>query len=330
MRKTYMYYRGLIANFLAILMLQSLGFGQIQFSGFADLLFVLEPESPSIPKVQYGQFELDLSATIKPGLYFEGAIALNPETGTFEAGAGFIEIVFASDKSSHAVRGKYLDHFGLSIGQFDIPFGLDWQHIASPDRRLVSPPLLNEKSINNWNDLGLNLHADLGWTNFTCFMVNGAADGSALGGRAAFTPSGIIEVGASYFRQTDANDLGSRPQVLGSDIQTVIGPLAMRLEFIYAEDFSDGDFSAIDSINTHRGFYIQSDLDLTDIINLPLDLIARYDDWSTVNNVEEATRTTLGAAYVLKEGFEVRAEYMQDIINGDPEQQFTIQTLVSF
>ena len=58
----------------------------------------LVEETESYSKIQYGQFELGVSAPIKPGVNFEGAIALNPETGTFEAGAGFIELVFTAFK----------------------------------------------------------------------------------------------------------------------------------------------------------------------------------------------------------------------------------------
>ena len=320
-----------IISLLTLLFLQTTLIAQPQFSGFADILLVNPLENGSTPTIQYGQFELDISANIRPGINFEGAIALNPETGTFEAGAGFVELVLSGEDGFHPAHGKHLHHIGLSIGQFDVPFGIDWQHIASPDRRLVSAPLLNEKSINGWNDIGLNLHADMGQTNITAFMVNGATDGFAVGGRAAYSPFEILEVGASYFTQTEANELGSQPQSLGADIQTVMGPLATRMELHYTADLLDGDFSSIDSSAAHHGFYLQTDLDLSHILNVPLVLIGRYDNWSTINNTEEANRVTLGAAYTITEGFEVRAEYLEDVVNGNQDsQQLVLQALVSF
>ena len=316
---------------LAILTFQVLALGQIQFSGFADILFVQTLDEPNVSEIRYGQFEIDLSASIRPGISFEGAIALNPATGGFDVGAGFIEIGFAGEEALHPVRGKYLDHFGISVGQFDVPFGIDWQHIASPDRRLVSPPLLNEKSINGWNDIGLNLHTDLGRTTLAGFMVNGAADGFAMGGRASYSPLEATELGFSYMTQTKSNDLDLKPRVIGGDLQTTIGPLATCMEVHYTENLFGGDFEAIDAIDSHHGFYLQTDLDLNDILNIPLVLIGRYDDWSTINNSAVAQRSTLGLAYTLTDGFEVRTEYMQDIINGEQEvSQFVIQMLVSF
>ena len=129
----------LLLNLIGIFILQSVTFAQLEFSGFADILLVTPlSEDQSNTEIQYGQFELDLSASIRSGINFEGAIAYNPETGNFEAGAGFIEIILKGEAGIHTARGKYFDHIGLSIGQFDVPFGIDWQHIASPDRRLVS------------------------------------------------------------------------------------------------------------------------------------------------------------------------------------------------
>lgn len=321
----------LITNIIGLLILQAIALGQLQFSGFADILLISPIDEQMNAKIQSGQFELGLSASIQPGISFEGAIAYNSETGTFEAGAGFIELVFAGEQGHHSAHGNYVNHLGLSIGQFDVPFGIDWQHIASPDRQLITAPLTNEKSINAWNDVGLNFHADFGKTTLTSFLVNGAENGYAIGGRAAYAPLNGFEIGTSYLTQTSSTDLGSKPQVLGADIQTVTGPLATRAELHYSENLLNGEFSEIDSIDTHRGFYLQADLDLSTILHVPFTLIGRYDDWSTVNNLEEATRTTLGLAYALSEGLQFRAEYLNDIVNGEQEnQQLAIQAVVSF
>ncbi len=326
-----MHQSNIISTIIIIMMLQTAAMAQIQFSGFADILFVQDLDDLSISEIQYGQFEFDLSAKIRPGITFEGALALNSETGTFEAGAGFIDITFTEGERAHVAKGTYLDHIGISIGQFDVPFGIDWQHIASPDRRFISAPLLNEKSINGWNDIGLNFHADRGPTSIMAFVVNGSKDGFAFGGRTAFRPHNIIELGASYFTQSSSNEEGAKPQVIGLDIQTVTGPLSTRAELHYSEDLFEGNFESIDAVETHHGFYGQADLDLEKMLNMPLVLLGRYDNWSTLNNSQEATRTTLGAAYTLMEGFEFRAEYLVDSVNQRQESpRLTIQTMVSF
>jgi hypothetical protein len=181
------------------------------------------------------------------------------------------------------------------------------------------------------NDLGLNFHTDIGKATLVTFLVNGSDNGFALGGRVAYAPFDAAEMGFSYLTQTQTNEQGSKPRVVGGDLQTQTGPLATRLEIHYSQDLLDGDFSAIDSISTHHGLYLQADLDLTDILKLPLVLIGRYDDWSTVNNIDEAQRTTVGLAYSMTEELEFRAEYLSDFANGDQDNhQLSIQTVVSF
>ena len=321
-----MRYIHIIAISSLFLILQRTALGQIKFSGFADILF-----HSSESRFQIGQMELDITSELHPAISFEGALALNPDTYCFEAGTGFIELTFPEEKGQHSARGAFFNHTGLSLGLFDVPFGLDWQHIASPDRRLVTPPLLNEKSINGWNDMGANFHTDIGITNLVIFIVNGAAEGYSIGGRIACTPSQALGVGLSLSTQTEANDVGSKPQIIGGDLEGTIGSLSTRMEVQYVDGLREGDFAAIDSLNTHRGFYVQTDLDLTAILKHPLALIGRYGDWSTVNNSEEARRATFGVAYTPIPGFEVRAEFLMNTINEKQhDQRFVVQTLVIF
>ncbi len=319
----------LIIRILAIL--PTVVLAQFQFSGFADILLINYLNHPPNPEVQYGQFELDLTTIIKPGVNFEGAIAYNSETETFEVGAGFIELIFTGSDGSHHARGEYIDHMGLSIGRFDVPFGIDWQYIASPDRRLVSAPLLNEKSINSWNDMGLNFHVVLGQVHLTSFLVNGASRGFAAGGRIACSPSKMLQLGTSYFAQTKSTEFGNRPQVFGADIQTFTGPLTTRMEVHYSQDIFEGNFNIADSVDAHQGFYIQSNLDLTNIFSYPIVLIGRYDDWSTTTINQKSCRMTLGAAYIVNDALEIRVEYLEDTEDDkQTRQQLAIQSVINF
>ncbi len=292
----------------------------LEFSGFADFLLTQPLNDDSTTEVEYGQFEVDLSAMISSRVTFEGAIALNPETGGFEVGAGFLDIRLGEN-----------ENFGLALGQFDVPFGLDWQHIASPDRRLVTAPLMNEKSINGWNDMGVNLTGDLWGVQANGFLANGADAGFALGGRLALSPLDALEIGSSYFTHATENESGSRPTVFGVDIQTITGPLSTRSEFQSSMDLVDGDFEAITGIPDHQGFYTQADLDLVDMLNRPLVFIARYGSWSAENSNSRTNRYTLGFTYTLTESFELRAQYLNEVTDGESENSnLTVQTVVSF
>ncbi len=307
-------------SFLLILSLFSIATAQVELSGFADFQLVQPMVENSNPSFQNGQFEVGLSAGVTSSINFEGAIAYNPDTGGFEAGAAFIEATL-NDK-----RG-----LGLVMGQFDVPFGLDWQHIAAPDRRLITSPLLNEKSVNGWNDFGVNLYGEFLGTTITTFVVNGASDGFAGGGRFGFPILDVLEIGASIFAQTSENNSGSRPRVLGGDFQTATGPFSTRTEVQYMEDFQDGDFEYINHIPAHRGFYSQADLDLDGMMHLPLIIVGRYGQWSTVNNNNQASRVTLGIVYSVSEVFEFRTEFLTDTVDDEDEyRHLVLQTVVSF
>ena len=303
---------------LFLLLFSSPGFGQIEWSGFADILHQTDLEEGGAG-FSYGQFEIDASAEILPGLVFEGAVALNPETGGLEAGAGFL------DMTIHEELG-----LGLMCGQFDVPFGLDWEHIASPDRLLITAPMLNEMTINSWNDVGLNLYGGSDLLSLTAFMVNGADDGFALGCRLGVTPVELIGLGVSFYSQTAENDAASRPQVLGVDLQSSLGPVAFRGEYHQADDLFEGDFGAIDGIETHAGFYGQADLDLSSFVNLPLTAIGRFDDWSTDSGSSDGSKMTLGLAYEVAESFGLRSEYHAVDLDGVQSKQLIFQALVSF
>ncbi|NQV49902.1 MAG: hypothetical protein HQ507_05375 [Candidatus Marinimicrobia bacterium] len=303
--------------------------GQIQYSGFADIVYTKELTEDGEAAFGYGQFELDLSAIVSPRVTFEGAIAYNADDGLFEAGAGFLDIHLTGSDEAHPPRGGYIQHSGLMVGQFDVPFGLDYLYIPSPDRKLVSAPLLNQKTIDSWNDMGLNLYCELSFLNFNYFIVNGAQAGIATGGRAVIPLANILEIGASFATQTADNDSGAVPNIIGVDFQSAFGPLEARFEYQQATAVLEGDFDNSGADDQHSGYYAQLDLDMEQIVNLPVFLSVRYGVWE--KDTETAKRLTAGLGYKISEGFECRAEYLSNWVNeNDPDNQIVIQTVVSF
>lgn len=303
--------------------------GQIEYSGFADILYTKNLIEGGDAAFGYGQFEVDLSAVVMDGVTFEGAVAYNVDDGLFEAGAGFLDIHLTGSDESHPPRGGYLQHSGLMVGQFDVPFGRDYLHIPSPDRKLVSRPLLNQKTIDSWNDMGLNLYCELSFFNFNYFIVNGAQAGIAAGGRIVIPLANILELGASYATQTAENDSGATPKIIGVDFQSDFGPIGARFEYQQATALLEGDFDNSGADDQHSGYYAQLDLEMEQLVNLPLFLVGRYGTWE--KDTETVGQLTFGLGYKIGDGFECRAEYLSNRINEtDPDNQFTIQTVIIF
>lgn len=69
---------------------------------------------------------------------------------------------------------------GFRVGQFDVPFGLDWRSYRSLDRPLVSIPTVIANTHRGWNDLGVEMHGELTWANWSMFAVNGFGTSSTL------------------------------------------------------------------------------------------------------------------------------------------------------
>lgn len=69
---------------------------------------------------------------------------------------------------------------GFMAGQFDVPFGLDWRDYRSLDRPLVSIPTVIANTHRGWNDLGVEMHGELTWANWSVFAVNGFGTSATL------------------------------------------------------------------------------------------------------------------------------------------------------
>ena len=323
----------LVKQSLLIVMLATLCvfpvFAQIEYAGFADILYTSELGDGGSAGFSYGQFELDLSGAVTSNVTFEGAIAYNAEDGLFEAGAGFLDIHMNDSEEDHPARGGFIKHSGLMIGQFDVPFGIDYLSIPSPDRLLVNGPLMNQMTIDGWNDVGLNFYGELSVLNFNIFAVNGASDGIAAGGRLGFPIGGLMELGASYAMQTAENETGAVPNILGLDVQSSIGPVNARFEYQQAKAVEAGDFDTLTEDDEHSGYYAQVDLDLDAMVGIPLFVVARYGGWEKADDT--SSRITAGLGYKFSDGFECRAEYLSNTVNeADAANQLTLQTVVSF
>ena len=106
-------------------------------------------------------FEIDFTSNLSPKIKFEGAMVLDGETIAFGQTLADFEIM---------EEGK----MGLQAGLMDIPFGLDYNFFANPDRRFVSVPLITENMMDGgWSDVKVVFHGILPPFDYHLYLVNG-------------------------------------------------------------------------------------------------------------------------------------------------------------
>jgi hypothetical protein len=267
-------------------------------SGFADVVYASIPDSGSNGHFDLGQLELDLSYHFNERVRSDLAIAYNDRV----FGVGVITIGF--------VIGEVTE---IHVGQFDVPFGIDLNFYPSPERKLISPPLVVEKTHNLWNDIGLQFCS--GWRNLglVLFAVNGLAGAEVSvvpGGRAFYSPVDLLEFGASIGIGL-ADEIESEAILLGGDFQLSYKNLYLKGEYI------EHAYERTTDSKTTAGFYLQATVDVR-----PFFFCARYGGLdSEVPSLDELDRVTLGAGYRVIEEVELRGEYqlygsdwMEDLI----------------
>lgn len=146
---------------------------ELHFFGFADVLHTQVQNNPEQSGFGFGQVEIDVEAPVSPGISFEAAVAFDPESNDFGVGAFFVDFdVFDYDVTHHESPSG-IDHTGIVVGQFDVPFGIDWQVYPSVDRKLVSAPMAAVRTHGLWNDIGIKAYTAQQWFNVAVFAVNG-------------------------------------------------------------------------------------------------------------------------------------------------------------
>mgnify|MGYP006295099905 CR=1 FL=1 len=308
----------------------------IEFSGFVDVQYAKSQSiSEEYDQFQYGQFELDVSAPVNRWMTAEGAIALNPHEEKFEPGAGFFDINLLANRSPSQFSGKkpFLHTAGLWIGQFDVPFGIDYEVIPSVNRSLVHSPLINEQTIDCWNSVGMTFHASGSMWNIKMFGVNGFGDAVSLGGRVGLKLDRETEVGFSYSKDVFTESTNPH-EIFGADIEWRNQQFTGKGEAIYTSGLYQGACPGETNMDAHYGFYFQGKYDVLAFRNHPFFLVGRIGSWIPENDfdidgqkIEQVNRLTAGIGMPIGYNSEVRAEYLTD---GQETSVVTMQLVVGF
>lgn len=292
----------------------------LEISGFFDVTGSYQDRSADRTAFSLGQAEIDLTREFSDKVGVEVAIAYHNETATFELGAAIVDIhLFGSKGTSHR-RFRRLDHSGIIAGQFDVPFGIDYQVYPSLDRKLVTSPMAVELTHAGWNDFGVQLYMSSNYGNLVIFGVNGfessyeisdqahslslglaigetvnTTPANAFGGRLGVLPLENLEIGASGAVGLNKSD-NSEMILLGGDVQYSIADFALKGEYVH--------HSLNRSIDEEKnqGYYIQTMYSFDQLF-----VVGRYGAFEP-DNSNWHDRWTAGIGYVITEGVEMRFE----------------------
>jgi hypothetical protein len=278
----------------------------LELSGFADVIYSSIGEEGTGDHFMLGQVELDLAYLLSEQIRADLAIA--HDEGSF--GIGALTIGFSPTERTE-----------ICVGQFDVPFGIDYNFFPSPDRKLISPPLATETTHRLWNDIGLQLSILSSQFDLTLFAVNGLGDAEVTvvpGGRVSHLFGNLVEVGGSVaVGLTDDSDVETA--LYGVDFQLTHGCLYLKGEYI------EHSWEMTTEEQSTAGFYLQATVEVD-----PFFFCARYGGLdSDEPELDELDRVTLGAGYGLIEQVEFRGE-CQLYTSGQEDERLLLQTVAAF
>lgn len=321
--------KSIYASFILLIAPQLLA--QVNFSGFFDVQYKYSQNNIENKNVELGQFELGIQKQIRNDLNVEGAIAFNSETQNFELGSAYADFLLLNNETGSS--NNILGDLGIKVGQFDVPFGIDYHCIASPDRKMITAPISVQNSIGCFNSLGLEVYGNSENYNFNVYLINGFVDVLGFGGRVGFLPFHDLEIGYSYL-----SDFGSSqnitPQAMGADIKYISNKFELKGEFVSSKGLYQGEIETLSSKIRNNGYYLQISHFFDGPLELPFSAAVRYGNWAGQNNgslYHKINRLTMLLGITIMENAEVRAEYsVNKVSTSNLDNLFNLQLVLTF
>lgn len=253
----------------------------LDISGFGDVSSSYDDNARQ--KLGWGAFELNVAGELSSNLQAALAVVFDP-TGT-QMTVGFID--YHTFGGRIAPRGRLWAEkgFHIQLGEFDVPFGNDWQFFASKDSVSISRPFTTELVMEGgYNDTGVRMLGNNGSANFNVFVLRGFNKGRLAGGRLGLTPFSEpfslkgakepkgFELGYSYLY--DADHLWRRNEKAWAlDAEMVASGWTGRGEYmVRTKDLR------IDETNTVvRSWQLTNEYALDETLAWPTTVFARYE-----------------------------------------------------
>jgi len=297
-------------------------FAELEVSGFVDVLG--QGQQGENTTFGMGAFEIDFASEFSSKVSFEGAVVV--EGGEVGLGQTLVDFKLLNE-----------DRLGVQVGLLDMPFGIDYQVFATPDRKLVTTPLVTELMMDGgWGDIGVNLHGAVSLLNYNLYVVNGMGEdggvpvnqitdnnsAKSVGGRIGVLPIKDLELGFSYVQgpYLDGTARQALSRIAG-DIQFAYERLQIKGEFVRGEEEVPGGTD-----NEHQGYYIQLLGEATEKVYG----VTRFGYWKPKGG-DRVTRITIGLGYDLIENVSLRGEYqINDETPSVDNNLFSMQAVLSF
>ncbi|MDH5173894.1 MAG: hypothetical protein OEW43_01405 [Elusimicrobiota bacterium] len=308
--------------FLVLCITAAPAFAELEVSGFVDVLG--QGRQGENTTFGMGAFEIDFASEFSSKVSFEGAVVV--EGGEVGLGQTLVDFMLLNE-----------DRLGVQVGLLDMPFGIDYQVFATPDRKLVTTPLVTELMMDGgWGDIGVNLHGAVSLLNYNLYVVNGMGEdggvpvnqitdnnsAKSVGGRIGVLPIKDLELGFSYVQgpYLDGTARQALSRIAG-DIQFAYERLQIKGEFVRGEEEVPGGTD-----NEHQGYYIQLLGEATEKVYG----VTRFGYWKPKGG-DRVTRITIGLGYDLIENVSLRGEYqINDETPSVDNNLFSMQAVLSF
>ncbi len=328
--------------------------GNVHVSGHFDVQAVGHNAELNNNEFQIGQLAVDLSSKLsdRVSAAMEIAYGFDEQVDIDEA---FVDWNVYRWDGRPRYNPLATVSVGFKAGQFDVPFGLDWRSYRSLDRPLVSIPTVIANTHRGWNDLGVEMHGELTWANWSAFAVNGFGTSSTLrlpdrplpisliagetgttsddvvpteayGARFGLVMNEHIEFGTSFAAgYTDANAQDER--LFGVDFTGETEQLELKAEFINHQR------NRADVKESVFGYYMQGRYNFNERWFGVVRQDAFNADGTVVYPMNIAMTSTLlsasaGAGYRVSPNAQFRVEYQ--LAEGSNNDTVFLQTAVGF
>ncbi|MBN1300724.1 MAG: hypothetical protein JW995_05875 [Melioribacteraceae bacterium] len=302
-------------------------YSQIEAGGFLEIQNLHDFSDKKNNTMKIGQLELQISAALSRLILIDASAAYNNEKNKFELGGA--EINFNLD--DYLFENYYANETtSVSAGLFDIPFGIDYRYVASPDRKFVTLPLIVEQTVNNQTGLGSKINYSNGFISTDLFGVLDFSGSIVLGARTGLNYSDELEFGASALMGMDKKN-SVNTKMYGADIEWNSNLIDLRDEFIVTNNLSESLILQLSGEDIY-GYYLQIRKTLDDV---PVFISFRY-GYAKINDTsievsDNLYRITGCAGYFFKHNIEVKIEYLRQYKNGkNCCDNLTAQLVITF